>query len=342
MLRSIAALSLAIVALVAFVNLTGHESDGNSVQIDGATVLFGSSASDSKVRALQRIQVLHSRISAPTEDKQHATVPELRSELLNLKSTLKSELKNVDSLLSGLGGTRDYGYQGGKVVDGDKGQARQNVEEQVIDKDHAKRIMQQGALRGDTVEKQLRKVLDDDLEKLITHDTKWKSKKDLDNAVKFASYLKDHPLNSDSDQSSGKSALRGHQVALDSQLASVPQSDKTGADGGGLVQAVDTVPEYFRNSGAVPNGDEGAEFAQVGCTHSVPHHGCTDSDRAQPVRDAPPPRLQYSNMPRDREMELASAKGRQWAHREALREHGEFVRLPSGGGFPRPVRGYWG
>jgi hypothetical protein len=149
----------------------------------------------------------------------------------------------------------------------------QTVEDDVIDKEFAKRTMQQGAMRGESVETQLRKVLDHDLEKLILHNTHWKSKEALDNAVHFADYLKDHPLQENA-ASSGRSSLRGQSVATDSQLAlksavpaavpRLPVTSQPQVDGGILVQAVDTAPQYFRDAGAVPNGVEGAEYAQVG------------------------------------------------------------------------------
>jgi hypothetical protein len=143
----------------------------------------------------------------------------------------------------------------------------QAVDDDVVDKEYAKRTMQQGAMRGESVEVQLRKVLDHDLDKLIMHTTHWKSKKDLDSAVHFADYLKDHPLDKSS-ESSGLSNLRGHSIT-DSQLAlksakSASVTSQPQVDGGVLVQAVDTAPQYFRDAGAVPNGVEGAEYAQVG------------------------------------------------------------------------------
>lgn len=248
-------------ALVALIAVSSLNNVDNSSRNNSQSVLLSSD----KERAAQRLQKLHFEISSRGEGKE--SVSGLRSQLLDLEGNLNSELKSVKLLLSRLDEKTPE-----KVVPVAKNTERpQTVEADVIDKRFAKRTMQQGAMRGESVETQLRKVLDHDLEKLILHNTRWKSKEDLDNAVHFADYLKNHPLQ-ESSESSGRSSLRSHSIATDSQLAmksaaSVsrqPTTSQSQVDGGVLVQAVDTAPQYFRDAGAVPNGVEGAEYAQVG------------------------------------------------------------------------------
>ncbi len=256
--RRIALSITAGAALVALIAVSCLNNIQSSSKKDSHSVLLSSD----KVRAAQRLQKLHFEISS-REGKE--SVSGLRSQLLDLEGNLKSELQSVKLLLSRLGDNVPE-----KVATAESTVRPQTAEDDVIDKEYAKKTMQQGAMRGESVETQLRKVLDHDLEKLILHNTNWKSKEDLDNAVHFADYLKDHPLQ----ENSASSSLRGHSVATDSQLAlksSVPaavsrqpMTSQPQVDGGILVQAVDTAPQYFRDAGAVPNGVEGAEYAQVG------------------------------------------------------------------------------
>ena len=117
------------------------------------------------------------------------------------------------------------------------------------------------------------------------------------------------------------------------------------------MQAVDTIPEYFRNSGAIPNGVEGAEYVQVRSVRSVPPSSCkpiltklfpqATGGVASTGTATPTPQLRYVKQPGDRAIELAAVEGRRRAENEILREHGEFVHLPTGGSFPLAVRPYW-
>jgi hypothetical protein len=247
----IIALLVSSVVLVALLAVASRESGINYKGNHRESILLDVA---NKEAALERLQSLKAKITEDPSSEQ--SVPELRKQLLTLQANLESELKSVKLLLSGL-------------EDKPNVQTRPNVEENVIDRESAKKSMQKGALHRDSVEVQLRKVLDDDLDKLIVHDTKWKSKKELDKAVDFASYLKNHPLEAKSHQ---PIQLRTASVAKVSQLAIKPVA-RLEVDGGGLVQAVDTAPEYFRDSGAVPNGVEGAEYALVRLlVCATPHH----------------------------------------------------------------------
>ena len=233
---------LSIAALVTLFAVTNRESKNDIEKLQHETTLL----SLDKEAAVSRLQTLKSRISTGDAGKQ--SISDLRQQLLNLESNLKSELKSVKSLLSGLD-------------DKEGGNVKKNSQEEVIDSASAKKAIQKGVLRGDSLEAQLRNVLDSDLEKLIVHETKWKSKSDLDNAVEFASYLKDHPLESVADRAR-RTDLSDKSPIVSSQLALKP-IPRIAVDGDGLVQAVDTVPQFFRDSGAVPNGVEGAEYAEV-------------------------------------------------------------------------------
>ena len=114
-----------------------------------------------------------------------------RMALRALQRSLQGELGSVDTLLSEL-----HGSQGRHTSAAAPTAALSSVEKQESGDGKAaweKRTMQRGAMRGESTQRQLTRVLEKDLSDKIQKKLHWK-KSDLESAAGFAKYLQTHPL----------------------------------------------------------------------------------------------------------------------------------------------------
>jgi hypothetical protein len=183
-LVAVAVLAVAALALVAVASPRGAAAE---------RVLLEQTSVDAALA-----QLLAARSVGAGETQLHQdgrTLAKARMAMRTLERNLQGELSSVKAVLA-----RTTGLAGGKEAakDEDAGVAA-DAGAAGDEEDNAKwekRTMQRGAMRGESVQKQLAKVLEKDLSDHVAKEIKWKMS-DLKNAAGFADYLKSHPLPDD-------------------------------------------------------------------------------------------------------------------------------------------------
>jgi hypothetical protein len=144
-------------------------------------------------------QLLSARSVSAGGMQQHQdgrTLAKARMAMRTLERNLQGELSSVKAVLArttGLAGGNEAAKDEDAGVAADAGAAGDEEDNAKWEK----RTMQRGAMRGESTQKQLAKVMEKDLSDHVAKDIKWKMS-DLKKAVGFADYLKSHPLPDDS------------------------------------------------------------------------------------------------------------------------------------------------